>query len=664
MYQALPTLHEKKTATMSLPSPNLDDRRFQDLVDDAKRFIQRRCPEWTDHNVSDPGVALIEAFAHMVDQLSYRLNQVPDKIHLDFLDLLGVKLLPPQAARTELTFWLSAVVEAAVSVPVGAEVATPRTGHGPACVFTVDRELDIVPTAFRHIGMAEAGHGAVLVTERFLAGESVICFSSRPTPGDSLLIGITEAVPRCALALRIDCSLEGIGVDPRRPPLVWEAWCGEGWLPCEVDRDSTGGLNRPGEVVLLVPEGHAPSLIGRRRAAWLRCRVVEPAPGQPQYSASPQVNAVEAFTVGGTTTAVHGEVITGEELGTSDGTSGQRFVLGSAPIAAGSLSTVVIEEPGGRQEWTRVETFADSRPDDRHVTVDDVTGEVRFGPAVRDPDGTVRQYGAPPAIGSRISVAGYRRGGGRGGNVAARTLTVLRTPIALIGRVENRTGAAGGVDAESVTAVRQRAAQWLRTQDRAVTARDYQAIARAACREAGRIECVTDTEEGGAALVRVLVVPQVSDHQVVENWQELMPSQSMLDAVTDAVEAARPLGTRVAISGPAYQGVTVVAEVEPVRRRQSAAVREEVLRSLYAFLSPLPSEDGRHEGWPMGRALRMSDVYAVAARCTGVEAVRKVELYAADLSTGERRLAEQRIAAGPTTLFLPYRHQVAVTKPR
>ena len=48
---------------MALPVPNLDDRRFQDLVDDAKRLVQRRCPEWTDHNVSDPGVTLIETFA-------------------------------------------------------------------------------------------------------------------------------------------------------------------------------------------------------------------------------------------------------------------------------------------------------------------------------------------------------------------------------------------------------------------------------------------------------------------------------------------------------------------------------------------------------------------------------------------------------------------------
>ena len=44
-----------------LPAPNLDDRTFQDLVDDAKRLVQQRCPTWTDHNVSDPGVTLIEA---------------------------------------------------------------------------------------------------------------------------------------------------------------------------------------------------------------------------------------------------------------------------------------------------------------------------------------------------------------------------------------------------------------------------------------------------------------------------------------------------------------------------------------------------------------------------------------------------------------------------
>ena len=82
-----------------LPAPNLDDRHFQDLVDDAKRLVQQRCPTWTDHNVSDPGVTLIEAFAQMVDQLIYRLNRVPDLHYIKFLELIGVELRPPAAAR-------------------------------------------------------------------------------------------------------------------------------------------------------------------------------------------------------------------------------------------------------------------------------------------------------------------------------------------------------------------------------------------------------------------------------------------------------------------------------------------------------------------------------------------------------------------------------------
>src|SRR6476469_3494186 len=89
---------------MALPAPNLDDRRFQDLVDDAKRAVQRRCPEWTDHNVADPGVTLIELFADMTEQLLYRLNRGPDKTHLAFLALPGARLFPPAAAGVPVGF--------------------------------------------------------------------------------------------------------------------------------------------------------------------------------------------------------------------------------------------------------------------------------------------------------------------------------------------------------------------------------------------------------------------------------------------------------------------------------------------------------------------------------------------------------------------------------
>ena len=138
-----------------LPAPNLDDRKFQDLVDDAKRLVQQRCPEWTDHNVSDPGVTLIEAFAQMVDQLIYRLNRVPDLHYIKFLELIGVELRPPAAARGTVTFWLSAPQPQPVLVRAETEVATPRTDiHEPIVFGTTpgpaDRALQL--RAHRHPG--------------------------------------------------------------------------------------------------------------------------------------------------------------------------------------------------------------------------------------------------------------------------------------------------------------------------------------------------------------------------------------------------------------------------------------------------------------------------------------------------------------------------------
>src|SRR5579875_1029930 len=102
---------------MLLPAPNLDDRTFQDLVDQAKTLIPQYCPTWTDHNVSDPGVALIELFAWMTDLMLYRVNQVPEKVTIKLLEMMGVRLQPPRAAQAPVTFCLSAPQPDEIAIP-------------------------------------------------------------------------------------------------------------------------------------------------------------------------------------------------------------------------------------------------------------------------------------------------------------------------------------------------------------------------------------------------------------------------------------------------------------------------------------------------------------------------------------------------------------------
>ena len=102
---------------MTLPEIKLDDRRFQDIVNEARLKITQACPEWTEHNVSDPGITLIELFAWMTEMLIYRVNRVPDKLHVALLELLGIGLEPPTAASTEIQFRLAAPPTDSVVIP-------------------------------------------------------------------------------------------------------------------------------------------------------------------------------------------------------------------------------------------------------------------------------------------------------------------------------------------------------------------------------------------------------------------------------------------------------------------------------------------------------------------------------------------------------------------
>src|SRR5579875_413688 len=130
---------------MALPAPNLDDRTFQDIVDETKRLIPRYCPEWTNHNLSDPGVALIELFAWMSEMILFRLNQVPDRLYTKFLDMVGIAPFPPAVARADLTFSLSTVLEHSVVVPAGTEVGTAGLPGSEVVIFSTVSDLVIAP---------------------------------------------------------------------------------------------------------------------------------------------------------------------------------------------------------------------------------------------------------------------------------------------------------------------------------------------------------------------------------------------------------------------------------------------------------------------------------------------------------------------------------------
>src|SRR5207237_872191 len=119
---------------MPLRSPNLDDRTFQQLVDEANARIQLNCPSWSDLSIGDAGMTLVEVFAYLTDVLMYRVNRIPEKAYIEFLNLLGLKLQSASSATVALVFARKRATDQPLEIPKGTRVTTARPAGGGAPV--------------------------------------------------------------------------------------------------------------------------------------------------------------------------------------------------------------------------------------------------------------------------------------------------------------------------------------------------------------------------------------------------------------------------------------------------------------------------------------------------------------------------------------------------
>jgi len=593
-----------------LPTSKLDDRTFDELVEECILRIPRYCPEWTDHNLSDPGITLIELFSWVTHQMLLRFNQVPRKNYIAFLELLGIRLQPPAPARTDLTFYLSTNLGEAYTIPVGVEVATERTETTEAIVFSTDRPLVIGNPSLRHFLTAQTAEDTPqTLRDRFSnqwsrqpggewGGREELLFKEQPQPGNCFYLVLAPEEPIEGNVLKIKfkgAAATSTGINPNQPPRRWEAWDGKHWQPVllrEIDDETRGfsfyeiaqqGYNpaQGANVVLHLPQNWPVTSFTTYRGRWLRCVLTTPDANQPGYTNSPRIIGLSVVALGGTVSASQSIIIRNESLGISDGTPGQTFQLQGTPVLERREDEYIVVTPVGGlpQKWQEVADFADSGLESPHYTIDSLTGKVQFGPLIREPDSLKRQtqirsriqqptrkelialnndvaapqlehqYGAIPPRGAEIRMVAYRTGGGRRGNVQSGSLRFLKSAVPYVARVENHNPGRNGADAETLDQAVLKAPQILRTRDRAVTAEDFEVLALQASEGAiARVRCLPPNSSSDAGIVRLLIVPQAN---------------------TDALTLGRGLS-------PNAQGVGIAPELFAL----SAPLQQQVLRYL------------------------------------------------------------------------------------
>jgi len=141
--------------------PKINEKSFEDLLEDKRRLARLYVPEWRPAIEEDLGVALLKIFTHMHEEIVGRLNRVPEKNFAAFLDMLGVRLMPARPARVAVTFHLAEGLRENVFVPTATQVATAETKGHEALTYETVKSFTATSASLEEIFSADPKNDAI-----------------------------------------------------------------------------------------------------------------------------------------------------------------------------------------------------------------------------------------------------------------------------------------------------------------------------------------------------------------------------------------------------------------------------------------------------------------------------------------------------------------------
>jgi predicted phage baseplate assembly protein len=619
---------------MPMPTPNLDDRTFDQLVDEARRRIPVYAPEWTDHNVHDPGITFIELFAWLTEIQLYNLNRIRDRNYLKFLKLLGIKPRPASPAQVEVTFTSNDIIV----IEKGTKVVAKDIQTGEKVTFETDEDIEVLPATLKRV-VSFANYKFTEVTEFNAPNQSFYYpFGEKAEIGSRVYLGFDfekDTIVGKQINLKMNLYEEGLPPKGQHDdeslkvyPSVevsWEYWNGGEWSALELNLpvdELVETLSQNGNLSFIVPADIARSKVPSvdEELYWVRCRVI-----QDGYEIPPRIDRILLNTV----SATQGKKVQEETLGESSGLPYQTFTTNHSPVLVGSEVITIKGE-----SWQAVDDFDASDPESKHYVISGDKGEISFADGVQ---------GKIPPEGEEIKIT-YRYGGGEVGNVPAKSITKAhgKNGESIKIEVTNHFPATGGREKETIREAILGARRILKTQSRAVTSDDFEFIAKATPGlRVARAKAIVPTKNS----VTLVVVP----HSPLE---KATPSSGFIRTVCEHMDMHRLITTFIKIEKPDYVRVSVntTLKIEPGYKPE--AVKGRVEEALNKFLSPLTGGSD-NQGWPFGRSVYRSEVYEVLEGVEGVDCVLKLFIAGAD----------KDFDIGDLSLVYPGTHTVEIIEP-
>lgn len=282
--------------------------------------------------------------------------------------------------------------------------------------------------------------------------------------------------------------------------------------------------------------------------------------------------------------------------------TGDRVILnlGTLPngkyYEQGSMSLQI-----GGETWVLVDTFAKSKPTDKHfmVSVDEA-----LNPYIMFGDGT---FGKKPAAGAKITNVVFYLTNGTQGNVKSNTITSVPSVISSSitdATVSNAYDAGGGSNYENFTMLKEHIPLSVKTLGVAITKEDFESLAMLvdgvnkakADYECGRKLTVYISPDGGA-----------------------VASSELINRVYNLLSQRAPMTTWLKVKSAGKVQIILEMDVTGKKSYKTAEIQTQILTALYNAYSPEQAQ--------IGGSVRLSDIYALIDNLSTVDYLHLTKFY-------------------------------------
>ncbi|NLV16019.1 MAG: hypothetical protein GXY50_02245 [Syntrophomonadaceae bacterium] len=317
----------------------------------------------------------------------------------------------------------------------------------------------------------------------------------------------------------------------------------------------------------------------------------------------------------------------------------------------------VYNEAGLLQEawvrWERADDFLNSLPMDRHYVSNRTEGYILFGNG---------KYGRIPSASQEPNIiVEYKTGGGRRTNLPAEAVQKMDRSIGFINHVSNPAKLSGGYDVESLTEAIERNSSMLRTQGKAVTARDFEELVKYATRNVQMVKCFAGYDaSGNKKSGAVTLVVLRSDYQI-SRTQFAPVRDEIYRYLEDKISGNLIALKKLSVIEPKFVEMRVRAEIRVRDMNQVFSVKKSVQERLDQFMNVVNGNfDG--SGWKIGRLPNKIQIRNAIIDINGIEYVKNIFITAfTSDATGWKETDMEIIKSNRYVLPLSGEHEILIS---